>query len=323
MIDVETLIVGGGPAGSTCAWELRRRGREALILERQALPKSKLCAGWITPEVLRDLELCEREYPHGLLALDRIRLYLGRSRWSVTFPARQFSIRRVELDNWLLARCGAPVERWTAREIRSHEGGFVVDGRYRCRFLVGAGGTSCPVRRALFGPDDGPLVLTQEVEFPADARGRPCTLFYPYLGSAGYAWYVPKAGAVNVGFGAVASQAGGNIKAHWEGFGRLLVERGLLESPPPAPASHPYRVAHRPKPVRRGSAFLAGDAAGLASGDLGEGIGPAVESGLRAAREIAGAPAGPLAPRRLSLRGAAGLVMAGLVARAGRQARPL
>lgn len=33
--------------------------------------------------------------------------------------------------------------------------------------------------------------------------------------------------------------------------------------------------------------FLIGDAAGLATIDMGEGIGPAVESGLRAARAIA------------------------------------
>jgi len=39
--------------------------------------------------------------------------------------------------------------------------------------------------------------------------------------------------------------------------------------------------------VRIGNAFLAGDAAGLATRDMCEGIGPAVESGLLAARAIA------------------------------------
>jgi len=43
--------------------------------------------------------------------------------------------------------------------------------------------------------------------------------------------------------------------------------------------------------VRRDNAFITGDAAGLASRDLGEGIGPAIRSGLRAARAIlAGEP---------------------------------
>ncbi len=38
--------------------------------------------------------------------------------------------------------------------------------------------------------------------------------------------------------------------------------------------------------VRRDNAFITGDAAGLATRDLGEGIGPAVRSGLRAAQAI-------------------------------------
>ena len=57
MIEVETIVVGAGPAGSTCAWELRRRGREVLVLDAAKFPRTKLCAGWLTPKVLRDLEL--------------------------------------------------------------------------------------------------------------------------------------------------------------------------------------------------------------------------------------------------------------------------
>jgi flavin-dependent dehydrogenase len=38
--------------------------------------------------------------------------------------------------------------------------------------------------------------------------------------------------------------------------------------------------------VRRDNAFITGDAAGLATRDLGEGIGPAIRSGLRAAQAI-------------------------------------
>ncbi|MCR4296419.1 MAG: NAD(P)/FAD-dependent oxidoreductase, partial [Elusimicrobia bacterium] len=120
------------------------------------------------------------------------------------------------------------------------------------------------------------------------APGSVCTLFYPFAGPAGYGWFVPKAGAVNVGFGGVASQFGGNIKAHWPAFCALLLERGLLSSPPPAPRSHPYFVGARGGEVRRLNAFIVGDAAGLATADLGEGIGSAVESGLAAARAIAG-----------------------------------
>ena len=40
--------------------------------------------------------------------------------------------------------------------------------------------------------------------------------------------------------------------------------------------------------MKRDNAYIVGDAAGLATVDLAEGIGPAVESGLLAARDILG-----------------------------------
>lgn len=295
MRTVETIIIGGGPAGSSCAWELKRRGKDCLILERQALPKFKLCAGWITPQVLRDLEIDPAQYPHGLAVFDRMRVHLGGTALSATFRTLQYSIRRVQFDNWLLARSGAEVAAHAARVIVRENGFYVIDGAYRCRYLVGAGGTNCPVKRVFFGPDRGSLVLTQEIEYETRVRSPLCTLFYPFAGRAGYAWYVPKAGAINVGFGGVAAQFGANIRTYWRGFVDILLRRGLIVSPPPQPASHPYYVGDRAKNVFADDAFLVGDAAGLATADMGEGIGPAVESGLRAARHIGGGAAYGLA----------------------------
>ena len=64
MRTVDTIIVGGGPAGSSCAWGLRRRGIDCLVLDRAAFPRLKLCAGWITPEAVRDLELEPKCFEH-------------------------------------------------------------------------------------------------------------------------------------------------------------------------------------------------------------------------------------------------------------------
>ena len=70
MISVDTIVVGGGPAGSSCAWRLRRHGVECLVLDRAEFPRPKLCAGWVTPNVLRDLELQPGEYPLSFLTFD-------------------------------------------------------------------------------------------------------------------------------------------------------------------------------------------------------------------------------------------------------------
>jgi flavin-dependent dehydrogenase len=51
----DVIIVGGGPAGSSCAWSLKRQGVDCLVLDKEPFPRGKPCAGWITPEVVEDL----------------------------------------------------------------------------------------------------------------------------------------------------------------------------------------------------------------------------------------------------------------------------
>lgn len=48
VLKVETLIVGGGPAGSLCGIRLRQGGHDCLIVDRARFPRTKLCAGVLT-----------------------------------------------------------------------------------------------------------------------------------------------------------------------------------------------------------------------------------------------------------------------------------
>ncbi|EQD72662.1 geranylgeranyl reductase, partial [mine drainage metagenome] len=70
------LIVGGGPAGSSAAWRLARAGCDVVVLDQARFPRLKLCAGWITPEVVRDLEIDIRAYPHRFLTFQRMHLHV-------------------------------------------------------------------------------------------------------------------------------------------------------------------------------------------------------------------------------------------------------
>ena len=55
----------------------------------------------------------------------------------------------------------------------------------------------------------------------------------------------------------------------------------------PSPAGYAYYLRDRTDIRRLGNAFVIGDAAGLATRDMAEGIGPAVRSGIQAANAIA------------------------------------
>ncbi len=288
MRDVDTLIVGGGPAGSSCARELLLHNRECFVLDRKRMPRVKLCAGWITPKVLSDLEIDVETYPHGLVKLEQTRAFFGRShRLSKTISSDQYSIRRVEFDHWLLQRSGAEVVEHTVHEIEQQNGAFIIDGKFRCRHLVGAGGTNCPVKKTFFDADRGKLVVAQEVEYETKPLSALCTLWFPYAGSFGYAWYVPKADAVNVGFGGLRSQLENwDRRGLWREFVDLLKTEGCISDEPPEPKGYSYYLGHRQKQVHHDNVYIVGDAAGLATVDLAEGIGPAVESGILAARAI-------------------------------------
>ncbi|MEI6874730.1 MAG: NAD(P)/FAD-dependent oxidoreductase [Spirochaetota bacterium] len=292
MVHAEVIIVGGGPAGAACAARLRRHGRDCLVLDKAAFPRPKPCAGWIEPAVLEDLGLAAEDYPHGLTTFPALHISIrGRA---LRLRTRQHAIVRSEFDAWLLSRSGATSLVHEVRRIEASAEGYLIDGEYSCRFLVGAGGTYCPVQRQLFRPDrprnPSSLIVAMEEEFPFNWTDERCQLWFLENGLPGYSWYVPKAnGIVNVGVGGSAEglKAGGlGLKGHWDLLVRKLDRAGLVRGHAFKPVSHAYYLRRGHPGLRMGDAFVIGDAAGLATRDMGEGIGPAIRSGFLAAEAI-------------------------------------
>lgn len=288
----DVLIVGGGPAGSSCAWRLVQAGVKCLVLDKASFPRNKPCAGWITPEVVREIDLENSGYPYGFSTFPR--LHIRVRGFPIVHPSTQHAIRRVEFDDWMLKRSGAPFEHHRVKVIDVTDGGYIVDGEFFGKSIVGAGGTHCPVYHALFKPEspraDSNRIVAREEEFAYAWEDDRCQLWFLENNLPGYSWYVPKAnGYVNVGVGGVVEEIqarGDSINTHWEHLIRKLDQKGLIRGHDYQPVSHVYHL-HRSLPeIQRDGAFLVGDAAGLATVDMGEGIGPAIQSGLRAAEAI-------------------------------------
>jgi flavin-dependent dehydrogenase len=297
----DVLVVGGGPAGSSCAWSLRRAGLDVVVIDRATFPRDKVCAGWITPQVVDDLQFDLHEYAHGR-TLQRITGFrtglIGAPRTVETAYGEtvSFGIRRCEFDHYLLQRSHARLALGMAiASIRRERDAarWVVNETIAAPMLVGAGGHFCPVARWLNPTTDrGSIVAAQEMEFLVEPdSSAPCRVvperpeLYFCRDLKGYGWCFRKQRYINVGFGRADRRSLPTASA---AFVEFLYGQGTL----PRNATgrwrgHAYLLSRdrRPQVVDAG-VLLAGDAAGLAYPQSGEGIRPAIESGLLAAATV-------------------------------------
>ncbi len=161
----DVLIVGGGPAGSTLAAQLGRRGLTVALLERSRFPRDKPCGEGILPggvEVLKSMDLTDSLDGHKLFG---VRYHVGERTIQASFGmnpdgSERYGLgqRRQLLDNILLnaARAtpgvevhqGVHVERALVENGRAV--GVVAQGvEHRAGWIVGADGASSGLRRSL------------------------------------------------------------------------------------------------------------------------------------------------------------------------------
>lgn len=295
----DVLIVGGGPAGSSCAWRLGRGGHDVVLWDKADFPRHKTCAGWVTPQVWESLQVDLDDYGQGstLQPITGFRTGLigGTEVHNRYDHAVSYGIRRCEFDDYLLQRAGARLD--LGRPVKSIERstrGWVLNGEMETRLLIGAGGHFCPVARHLGARSDATksVVTAQEVEFEVNddalARGtvnaeEPELYFCRDL--TGYGWCFRKGNFLNIGLGRLAAH---DLSKHVHDFCQYLRNTGKVACEIPTRMhGHAYQLYERtpPKLLDEG-AMLIGDAAGLSYPQSGEGIRPGVESGLIAAQVI-------------------------------------
>ncbi len=234
------------------------------------------------------------DYPAGLWPWERCHVAYGGTRH--TARVRGYFIRRYEFDDFLLRESGADLltDRGVKRAVRHDDGTWVLDDALRAPYVIGAGGTHCPIARAIAERRPKPPVGVQEREFLAGAAevadtrvgedGEPELLIHDDL--RGYSWNVPKSDWLNVGSGTVSAR---EVRAAWQRARGYFEREGHL---PPSAAEELERVQghsyylfhpHHLQSCHKGGALLVGDALGLAHPITAEGIYPGILSARIAA----------------------------------------
>ena len=298
MESCDVLIVGGGPAGSSCARKLNQAGIDVLVLDKSQFPRDKVCAGWITPEVLQLLQIDPEEYAEGRVMQPIYALrtgVIGRSSLQTQYNKPvSYGIRRIEFDHYLLQRSGARLQLGVSvKSIKRSGQNWIVNDQIKTQLLIGAGGHFCPVAwQAGKSAAEKVVVAAKEIEFKmsgeqaascAVSGEMPELYFCPDM--LGYGWCFRKENFLNIGLGRRDNRY---LSAHINGFISWLKSSGRIPFDLPAQlkghAYHTYDQKARNR-VDDGM-LLIGDAAGMAFSESGEGILPAVESGLLAADAI-------------------------------------
>jgi len=294
-------IVGGGPAGSSLALQLLRRGVEPgdlVIFDRARFPRPKLCGGALTyrgTELLRDLV----GRPEEGATTDGLVFRSSLGRFEVRERGPQWLYDRAWLDDRLLdAVRAAGVEIRESCSITAVEPGHDAvavrwaTGAEPFEWVVGADGARSTVRRSAELPG-GPLGLLVEGVYEAEAGADvdPSLLYFDFdpilRGIPGYAWIFPfprpgSRGLYKVGvMDGRGATDGARLRAYTE---ELAARHGLrpAEEKIGGWPEHYYAARNR---AHRPGLILVGEALGV-DPLLGEGIAPSFESAGYAAGRL-------------------------------------
>ncbi len=304
----DVLVIGAGPAGSAAAIVLAGAGARVAIADRAAFPRDKICGDGLLPDAVAALERLDVRarvdtVAQGFTGL-RFRTPERRTMW-LDVPGLVASRR--SLDALLLERAreagaeflpGHSVSgfegdagRFTAARLATGSGEAAVEAG---AFVLAAGAARRPRELAGLRRGGPPAVaLRGYLRLPALSHEELLVAFEREL-PGGYAWAFPLAdGTFNVGCGVMAGiRKAPSLSRVLQGFVAGLGGAGWTEEPHGAPLLTSFPGLE----VARGNVLAVGDAAGLTRPFSGEGIGPALESGVLAARTLLASSPTPAAP---------------------------
>ncbi|MBD3278943.1 MAG: geranylgeranyl reductase family protein [Candidatus Aegiribacteria sp.] len=287
------LVVGAGPAGSSCAWKLASGGVRCILADKSLFPRDKVCggvlgsrgesvlleSGLLTADELEDLTLAE---------------YRGFSLWHRdvhlrTHFSEKHSIRMVsrsDFDKAMLdkaADAGARIETGTGiKEISTNEAITFSGEKLPFYAVVGADGCGSVVSRVLPDTRGRNTGIGFCYSVPRSGMDELPQLPEIHFGDIpyGYIWVFPDSDKVNIGAGAIGSPAApsdviGALGSYLKDLN--VSEEGLQIKGASIPSLSISET------MGQDNIYLAGDAAGLVDQVSGEGICYALQSGLAVA----------------------------------------
>lgn len=281
------IVVGAGPAGASAARTAAQRGLKTLLIEKDRVPRNKLCGGGVTPKVLTRFDF---NLPEGLMEREVRSTRIHVDDETYEFESKHTMVHmtsRTNFDAYLTDKAveagvelkdGNPVQRVEVTE--SQVNVKTSDKSYSSRVLIGADGIGGPTARTVGLYDRwraSEVSYAIESEIPVGERavddflGNPA-YFDLYFGvsPAGYGWVFPKGDHLTVGVGCRLSSLR-DARGLFDTFVKRVAAVNGVSVPKPQAHLIPLGGAAN-VPIASDRILLAGDSAGFAEPLLGEGI---------------------------------------------------
>jgi len=280
----DVIIIGGGPAGLSCATTLARGGVKVMLLERKKNIGRKVCAGGITWHGLI------KQVPENLIQRTFSEQHIYSNWQKICFRKQDpiiATVNREKLGQWMMEeavkegahiRTGCYVKNISGQSLTATgENGNTFTLQFD--HLIGADGSTSLVRRHLAIPTTR-LGVGINYQIESNYEHMEWHLNTALFGS-GYGWIFPHRETVSIG--AYATRGTMNPDSLKRNLIDWAKTRDFALENYSAKAEF---INFDYRGFEFGSTWLVGDAAGLASGLTGEGINPAIISGEEVAKKI-------------------------------------
>lgn len=291
---LDCIVVGSGPAGGAAAYHLAKRGRSVLVLDRETLPRYKVCSGGVSPAVGAwfDFDFS----PVISKKVDQIRYT-----WKVGDPVDaklataepMWMVNRSEFDHYVIQQAqklGAQLQDGTTVlgiEFKGDRWAVKTDrGNFEAKYLVAADGAKGPMAQWL-GFKAREVRMGAVLEVPNSAVNGNAQFDFGIIKN-GFIWSLPKAEGYSIGTGTFRGKDNEDLKAALSEYVSL---KGLDISQAQFKTS-PMSLWDGDSQLHTRNALLVGESAGLSDPFTAEGIRPAMFSGIKAAEAIDAAIAG-------------------------------
>ncbi|MGZ3678005.1 MAG: geranylgeranyl reductase family protein [Ktedonobacterales bacterium] len=290
----DVIVVGGGPAGSTTAYELSRQGFNVCLLEKYTMPRYKTCGGGVNIRAANLIPFTLEPVVERVIHRYRF-TYRGEKPFERTYPKPlTYMTQRMRLDQYLLEQArsvGTNVrEGITVRKVAVTEDQAIVvtdaGEQFEGKVLVGADGANSVVARDLdlMRSMRREIALESEISLSPEEMARWSNTIEIDLFSTwcGYGWVFPKEEHISIGVGGIRQQ----IKQIQDYNEQYLEQHQVARAPKLRFSGHTLPIREGYAPLVKGRGLLVGDAAGLLEPFTGEGIGYAIRSGQIAGRTV-------------------------------------